>query len=455
MKLTIQEPHIEIGKDGFEKGSIDRTNFGRQFTELVDKVDGPLVVALDGGWGSGKSLFLKMWAGAHRRDFDGKAKIIYFDAFEHDFLDDPLISLVGAISSQAEELSLPEKAVKGIRKVATYLAKPVSRIGLAMATGGITEVTGPLVDAAVKKSAAIFESEISEFWDKADGKREAMKEFGETLRKLTKTDDTEEVQKIVFIIDELDRCRPDYALAFLETIKHFFAVPNVHFILGVNLPSLQYSIKARYGQDIDAAEYLKKFINVATKLPAYAKSDRRAPHSLAYLNKLIAENSIQGNSTQVIIHHLEELVKVREVSFRDVERIYTKIVLFPRELGSEAWGYQHIVATGLILNIFEPEDYAKAISGQISIDDIGKLYGYETDLKFRMPNSESGNRSAYNMYCLWVRALHGAEESSLKPEIASYTEKAFGHWGDELEQMSAADIISEYMEIWTIGDDLK
>ncbi len=103
MKLTIPEPVIEIGVDGFEKDLLGRSDFGQRLTGLVDRIDDPLVIALDGSWGSGKSTFLKMWVGAHKNAFSGKAKIIYFDAFEQDFLDDPLTSLVSTISSTAEE----------------------------------------------------------------------------------------------------------------------------------------------------------------------------------------------------------------------------------------------------------------------------------------------------------------------------------------------------------------
>lgn len=72
---------------------------------------------------------------------------------------------------------------------------------------------------------------------------------------------------IVIVIDELDRCRPDYALAVLEVIKHFFAVPKVHFILGINGEALESSVRARYGVDVDAESYLRKFINASFSLP--------------------------------------------------------------------------------------------------------------------------------------------------------------------------------------------
>jgi hypothetical protein len=61
------------------------------------------------------------------------------------------------------------------------------------------------------------------------------------------------------VVDELDRCRPDYALRMLEEIKHFFDVPGVVFILGLHGGQLSKSIKAVYGTEFDSDDYLRRF----------------------------------------------------------------------------------------------------------------------------------------------------------------------------------------------------
>ena len=105
MKLFPDEPDFVVGKVGFDDEYVsgrkydllNRKPFGQKLTELVDRFEQPVVIALDGGWGSGKSHFLKLWTGAHARELAGKAEVIYFDAFEHDYLDDPLVSLVSRL----------------------------------------------------------------------------------------------------------------------------------------------------------------------------------------------------------------------------------------------------------------------------------------------------------------------------------------------------------------------
>jgi hypothetical protein len=90
-KLFPEDPIFEIGRCGFDDRDAEdrpldvlgRKPLGQNLTDLVDRFDQPLVIALDGGWGSGKSHFLKLWAGAHKKELGGKAEVIYFDAFEN------------------------------------------------------------------------------------------------------------------------------------------------------------------------------------------------------------------------------------------------------------------------------------------------------------------------------------------------------------------------------------
>ena len=101
MKYLPPEPKINLYNQGFEPDDfLGRAQTGRQLSELVEKIDDPFVLALDGVWGGGKSHFLKCWVGAHKLENDGIATTVYIDAFQHDFLEEPLIALTSAISSR-------------------------------------------------------------------------------------------------------------------------------------------------------------------------------------------------------------------------------------------------------------------------------------------------------------------------------------------------------------------
>ena len=72
---------------------------------------------------------------------------------------------------------------------------------------------------------------------------------------------------------KLDRCRPDYAIRFLETIKHVFEVDHVTFLLAVDKQQLTHSIKGVYGHQFDAEKYLERFADVRLSLPDSPRID--------------------------------------------------------------------------------------------------------------------------------------------------------------------------------------
>ena len=73
---------------------------------------------------------------------------------------------------------------------------------------------------------------------------------------------------LVIMVDELDRARPDYAVKFLETLKHFFQTKGIVFILAVDKAHLESSVKSLYGSDINFPEYYRKFVHRNVSLPA-------------------------------------------------------------------------------------------------------------------------------------------------------------------------------------------
>lgn len=166
--------------------------------------------------------------------------------------------------------------------------------------------------------------------------------------------------KLVIVIDELDRCRPDYALSLLETIKHFFAVDGVHFVLGVNLKELQNSVRARYGVGANAETYLQKFVNLHYTLPS---STRNEEWSRVWQHYFRSQSKTMGLSiaretlvTQVILM-LETLRMDRDVSLRDVDRVLSVIALTPESVVQLHIG-KSLVASGLtILKAIRPEKY--------------------------------------------------------------------------------------------------
>jgi hypothetical protein len=127
MRLHSLQKEVALCEEGF--GDFDllgRKAAGKRISDLLERVEDPVVLAVDGPWGSGKSYFLKRWVGAHTLENSGTATSVYFDAFANDFLDNPLIGLTGAIGER-----LPPgkpQSWKKAKKVVTTVARPALRI---------------------------------------------------------------------------------------------------------------------------------------------------------------------------------------------------------------------------------------------------------------------------------------------------------------------------------------
>lgn len=94
MRLHPVQKEVALYNEGFGKDDLlQRKSAGERISELLERIEDPMVLAVDGAWGSGKSYFLKRWVGAHTVENGGTATTVYFDAFANDFLDAPLIAM--------------------------------------------------------------------------------------------------------------------------------------------------------------------------------------------------------------------------------------------------------------------------------------------------------------------------------------------------------------------------
>ena len=98
------------------------------------------------------------------------------------------------------------------------------------------------------------------------GQRAVKDELKGLLAKMSEKVVEETGHPMIFIIDELDRCRPTFAIELLERVKHIFDVPNLVFVFGINRDELCKSLQSIYG-DIDSDVYLRRFFDMEFTLP--------------------------------------------------------------------------------------------------------------------------------------------------------------------------------------------
>ncbi|MGB0660951.1 MAG: KAP family P-loop NTPase fold protein [Mangrovicoccus sp.] len=376
--LLPPEPQIELYKEGFEEEDpFGRKSTSAELSRLVEQIETPMVIALDGKWGCGKTYFLKRWVGQHGNKNSEGATTVYFDAFENDFLDDPLISLTSIIGQKIDASNQPG-AWEKIQNAAAKLALPVFRIGLAVAPTGVSGFLGPILNAFLAAASKELQKAAEEFWKKETGKNAAMLELREALAALTKPENGA-IKPLVVVVDELDRCRPDYALALLEIIKHLFSVPHVHFVLGVNLQSLENSVHARYGAGIDAEEYLRRFIMLRMELPKQvdAKNGKQMGIAAAYFEDIAQKMNIPPKTAGAMKPHIALAENARGVSLRDVNQIANRMNLSDLDtIEKRSLGYRSVFCSLVLTEVLDPVLAKSLVNGSPNLEAMEGLFGF-------------------------------------------------------------------------------
>lgn len=405
MHFLSPEHEVDLYKEGFgEDDLLERASFGKSLSNFVEKVEDPLVVAIDGEWGQGKSFFLKRWVGAHTLQNNGKATMVYFDAFAHDYLDDPLTALVGVVTDRITQLSkesksvstLVQRALKFLQRAATKLAKPTAKIaisavgaGLSVATAGLSDAGKLFVDAAVNSASDEGKDLLDQYWESADGKRNAMNEFRDMLKDFVKANRDEnkqgdETNSLIIVIDELDRCRPDYALSVLEIIKHLFNVKGVQFILGVNLEALGHSVSKRYGEKIDSERYLRRFVNIIFELPTNTNNSTNTAAVVEYADKICRLMKVDGTLGAALCEEIELAASSNKIQVRDVGTIFSYAALVPADnLTMIPPAYSKVIACLLVSSIVNKFVYKKFLNGSITEKELFEYYGASEKLNPR------------------------------------------------------------------------
>lgn len=377
MRLTVPEVKISVN-EGFssEKDLFHRKQFGDRLYNLINNSSENLVLALDAQWGEGKSTFIKMWSGENRCKQEPPLETIYFDAFENDYQKEPFLALASEIYELLEDKS--ENRKQEFKEKAAQVFKTFSRgvikTGIRIGTAGILD--GGILDQAEKDISTLVseqvDSIISSKFESSKADKLALKNFKEFLSDVALNETPG--KRIVFVIDELDRCRPDFALDLLENIKHLFSVPGITFLLVMNRKQLEESVKCRYGDGIDSVTYLQKFINVWLSLPRSSgkfQQDDGAKYLMASFELMSSGTRIHnGGAAQM----LKSLVKHLKPSFRDIERILTYFAIIENSRNEPMNDYyQDMMAVVCFMKVLNPKMLDAIVSGRAGSQELLKF----------------------------------------------------------------------------------
>jgi hypothetical protein len=383
--VRIFPPKIEIAEEeGFDRAKdiFNRADFGSGLANLVEAIEDPMVIALDGQWGSGKSIFIKMWAGLLRQRGH---PVIYFDAFANDYIEDAFLAIAGEVISLSQKAksaktSAHKRFLKGATRAGRALLRSSAKIGVKAATLGVLDaadfedlkaVADDIADDVSSKADNYIETLLSRHGveqKNIESFRAALSELATHLSaKLQRSeeDDKPTYRPLIFIVDELDRCKPPFALDLLEKIKHVFSVAGVHFVLVTHLAQLESFVRLSYGTEIDAQTYLQKFYNLVVHLPGDGRYDHERI-SRKFMQYLQSHLSLDQQALGFVDH----VVAARGLSPRSLEKILTYMSLaiaFTTRPGHRYFRPSAILAGLCVLKTIEPRLFQNAKSGLLTL----------------------------------------------------------------------------------------
>lgn len=269
MKTKLNDLEIPV-KEPFANCKLHRINEANVLSKIIAESEGGFTLAVNGRWGSGKTTFMKMWQ--QKLQNDGY-HTIYFNAWENDFDSEPLIPILGELYGIYKEDNVKKKFAELIEKGRKIIRKKfvptMIKSLIEMRLGNEAKL---LYDEILSSTDKFFESEIEDYSTKKNELIEFKNSLSEVIRsEFSPAEGSTSPKPLIFIVDELDRCRPDYAVQVLEKIKHFFSINEIIFVLAIDKTQLCSSILGYYGSEkIDAEEYLRRFIDIDYKLAEFS-----------------------------------------------------------------------------------------------------------------------------------------------------------------------------------------
>lgn len=328
----------------FEEDLLGLEEFANRLDKFIatelDFVEGSLVLALSAKFGYGKTTFLKMWSSSLKEadkkedkeaeEEGDKPFVISLNAWESDYCGDPLFAIISALVDCIQEEG----------KSAQKIINAAKDVGWAMAAIGgqvLKKKSGIDVAAVVKsllRKRAKREDKLqiqTDTFSVYQGREKAMKSLKKALQDFVKGN---KPRKILFLVDELDRCRPDYAISYLETIKHIFDINGAVFVLAADRQQLENSAKKAFGSKLDFEEYYRKFVHKEVPLPEITKG------SYAKLASKYVNYYLEREGSRMCFMKLDDNYRVENIS-----ELVAALKLTPRQIQEAFRILGHLLAT--------------------------------------------------------------------------------------------------------------
>jgi hypothetical protein len=396
-----------VGENPFSTDKFNRLPLAGVLNGYLKRLKFGAVIAIDAQWGEGKTWFALNWK---KMLNDEGHTAIYIDAFEADYIEDPFSIIAGEVQAVIQSSPQRSSFISRAANVALAIAPTALKIAV-RGTGkvllGISDLDGTIKDGVEKifenteeSLGKIFEEKIKNYNDdkkSISAFRDALSSFAGSLE-----------SPLVVMIDELDRCKPEFSVKLLERIKHFFNVPNVVFILLMNKRQMHNAIKGVYGEATDAHLYLEKFLNFT-----FVLEPPKQEHIRPFVDHILKKYDIvQDNQVDQYVSGICDLSAAFKMTSRQLERAIALLALaYPFQTGGI------LLAELAILKTCRPDLLEGLLNSEVSSIDqiIALLYPYRSNK----------NSTHFEGWIEFLIAVHQAQAEPSEGDATKHLQQMF------------------------------
>jgi hypothetical protein len=338
MFIRPKEFVVDPNGDPFENDRLDRKKHIINLSNLLETTETPLVMTISAPWGGGKSSFIRMWKSYLEKEKG--CQCILFDAWENDYYKDSMLSVVEALGGFAKTKGkkVKERFVKVLDRIQPLAKLASTAVGMAGTCSPECGAAGAVAGAADGLIGVMKEMLAGG----CKSQKEQHEAFKKSLAAFAK--EVSSGKPMYLFIDELDRCRPEYSIQLLESIKHFFSVEGIIFVISVDKKRLADMVRVRYGGGYDEDGYLKRFIDLDYLLPEATFEE--------YVNSFLSvrlrirefRNFRDDKSYAQLLNFVLRITSSLGMTARDVEKVMIKTAPCLRD----SYNYVHEFGNWLI-----------------------------------------------------------------------------------------------------------
>ncbi len=408
-------------------------NIIRLLTSPIDL--SPMVI--DGGWGTGKTEFCQKLIRLMQQQHPDYLPI-YIDAFLSDHSGEPLLALLAEIiksctledtdGQQSERKRLTREISKLVKFGIKTGANALSHYFLKQSVDDLAEefqqitsdeqeaknVAETVTDVAAKITDYTIDATVEALLKEQIEAEKNLETLKACLKELAAD------KPIILFIDELDRCRPDYAVDMLEVIKHVFDVENVKVVLVTNTKQLRAAINHRYGMEVDAHKYLDKFLKYSFALPDKVVArfeEERALVAVEHFKQLIRKSRMASElqalideRSPTIIGFISDMIERNNISLRETERLVRFLEIYHSlsggGLNEVIWQYALLRITGVFIFCFYPSLMDDINKNRTDSKDFARLFNIQS--LENIPENSFGVVYTNTNVIAMMLILHGA-----------------------------------------------